>query len=213
MRLSLLFLLALFDIYSTCQAMETTLLEHLKPELDAEWQKIEPKIKSLPKGLQGIFWQYVISPPFPSMWPPDSNSSLCFYLYAVGHDIRGRLADGAHVSAPWGRVEVDLRSKTPSKFKPLTSKLKAIGIQGVRPVSKDEAAVYERREFAETYLGTLTTFPDEKEKAVLDLKKYYCTWFNHNGVIAKELHAHHKEFFHWLGCEGLNFWGISGIEA
>jgi hypothetical protein len=200
-KLSLLFLFVLFGIYSTCEAMAPTLLEHLKPVLDAEWQKIDPTIKSQPKDLRGIFWQYVISPPFPSMWPPDSNSSLWYYLYAVGHDIRGRLADGIHVSAPWGRVELDIRGKTPLKFKPLASKLKAIRIQGVRPINKDEATIYERRESAETYLGTLTTLPDENEGGVLDLKKYYCTWSNHNGVMVEGIRPHHMQFFQWLGCE------------
>jgi hypothetical protein len=181
--------------------MESTAIKNFKPLLDAEWRKMESKMEVQPKRPPGVFWDYVISPPFPSIWPPDKNSCLYYYAYAAGHDLRGGLADGVHLSAPWGRVEVEIGRRTSLKFKPLASKIKAIGIQGVRPISKDELAIYERKESAETYLGTLTTLPDENEKGVSELKKYYCTWCNHNGVIVEEIRVHHTQFFQWLGCE------------
>lgn len=199
MKLGIFFLLVLFSIHSICEGLESTAIKNFKPLLNAEWRKMESKMEVQPKRPPGVFWDYVISPPFPSIWPPDKNSCLCYYAYAAGHDLRGGLADGVHLSAPWGRVEVEIGRSL--KFKPLASKIRAIGIQGVRPISKDELAIYERKESAETYLGTLTTLPDEKEKGVSELKKYYCTWGNHNGVIVEEIRLHHTQFFQWLGCE------------
>jgi len=201
MKLGIFFLLVLFSIHSICEGMESTAIKNFKPLLDAEWRKMESKMEVQPKRPPGVFWDYVISPPFPSIWPPDKNSCLYYYAYAAGHDLRGGLADGVHVTAPWGRVEVEIGRRTSLEFKPLASRIKTIGIQGVRPISKDELAIYEGKESAETYLGTLPTLPDENEKGVIELKKYYCTWCNHNGVIVEEIRQHHKQFFRWLGCE------------
>ena len=201
MKLGIFFLFVLFSIHSICEGMESTAIKNFKPLLDAEWRKMESKMEGQPKRPPGVFWDYVISPPFPSIWPPDKNSCLYYYAYAAGHDLRGGLADGIHVSAPWGRAEVEIGRRTSLKFKPLASKIKTIGIQGVRPISKDELAIYEGKESAETYLGTLTTLPDENEQGVIELKKYYCTWCTHNGVIVEEIRRHHQQFFQWLGCE------------
>ncbi len=169
--------------------------------LDAQWEKVEPVVSIKPGEDPGlsVFWDYRISPPFPSHWPPDANSQIIYYVYAGGLSPRS-LVDGEYVAAPWGRIEVDRKGKDCLKFILLTSKIKEIGIQGVRPLNEEETATYKSRESAEAFLTNLTALPDKKDKSAAELKKYYCMWAKFNGVIFPELRPLHKAFFQWLDC-------------
>jgi hypothetical protein len=111
------------------------------------------------------------------------------------------LADGTYVTAPWGRIEMHSKGNIPSKFLRLSRKLREIGIQGVRPLSREETLVYEKKDVAETYLGVLASLPDDIQKDVGVLREYYCTWCRHNGVISEEIRTQHIPFFVWLGCK------------
>ena len=181
--------------------VKRTMRDDFRALLDAQWEKVKPAI-TLKAGEDpglSVFWQYSISPPFPSRWPPDASLQLIYYVYAGGLSPRS-LADGEYVAAPWGRVEVDRKGKNSPKFIPLTNKIKRIGIQGVRPLSEEETATYENKESTEAFLANLTALPDKKEKSTAGLRKYYCTWAKLNGAIVTEIGSFHRGFFKWLDC-------------
>ncbi len=169
--------------------------------LDAHWEKVKPVVAIKPEEDPGlsVFWQYRISPPFPSHWPPDASSQLIYYVYAGGLSPRS-LVDGEYVAAPWGRVEVDRKRKNHPKFILLTGTIKEIGIQGVRPLNEEETATYKSRESAEAFLANLTALPDKKDKSAAELRRYYRMWAKFNGAIIPELRSLHKGFFQWLDC-------------
>jgi hypothetical protein len=170
--------------------------------LDAQWKNIKPVVAVQPgeDPGRGVFWEYRISPPFPSHWPADGSLQLIYYVYAAGSSPR-RLIDGEYYAAPWGRVQVDPRGTGGPKFKPLSKNLKEIGIQGVKPLTKEEAAFFEKGAAAEAYLATLTSLPDENEKDVLMLRQYYCPWCRFNELFVREIRPAHEQFFRWLGCK------------
>ena len=177
--------------------------EDLKTLLDAQWENVKPIVPIRPgedprRG--GVFWEYRISPPFPSHWPPDVNLQLFYYVYAAGLG-PSTLVDGEHVAAPWGRVEMDPRGPGGAKFTRLSEKLREIGIQGVRPLTQEEVAIFKKKTAAQAYLATLTSLTDENEEAVRMLQQYFCKWCQFNGGIVAEIRSAHKQFFLWLGCK------------
>jgi hypothetical protein len=177
--------------------------DDFKALLDAQWEKVKPAVtikRGEDPGLR-VFWQYRISPPFPSCWPPDASLQLIYYVYAGGLS-PSSLVDGEYVAAPWGRVEVDRKGKNSPQFILLTSKIKEIGIQGVRPLREEEKATYENRESAEAFLANLTALPDKNDKSAVELRRYYCMWAKFNGAMIPELRSLHKGFFQWLDCRG-----------
>ncbi len=171
----------------------------MKPIIDPEWEKLKanrvPRSNEPPKK----WWMYYISPPFPSVWPPNPNLTLYYYVYAQGHDFTRGLVDAVYIGAPWAYVVVDIRRQIPPRFKLLSNKIKEIGIQGISLLSEEEAEIYEKEGSAEAFLGNLTTLPDESENPVSGLRKFYCTWLRLNGAIAQEINPFHPEFFEWLG--------------
>lgn len=182
--------------------VKLTMTSDFKTLLDAQWKNIEPVIPirlGEDPGL-GVFWEYRISPPFPSHWPPDGSLPLIYYVYAAGLSPR-RLVDGEYVAAPWGRVEVDPRKAGGPKFRRLSEKLREIGIQGVRPLTPEEVAIFQKEAAAEAYLATLTSLTDKNDKDVGVLRQYFCTWCQFNGHIVREIRLAHEQFFLWLGCK------------
>ncbi len=177
------------------------LLDFMKSLLDPEWEKLKPNPVPESNEPPKKWWMYYISPPFPSVWPPNPNLALVYYVYAQGHDFTGGLRDAVYIGAPWAYVVVDTRREVPPKFKLLSNKIKEAGIQGISLLSEEGAAIYKQGGSAEAFLGNLTTLPDENEKPVSGLRKYYCTWLKLNGAIASEIRSFHKEFFKWLRCE------------
>jgi len=185
------------------QTATETLLRSIKPLIDSEWKKLQPNVglgRQTGEGLPEPYWDYLVSPAFPSVWPPESNLALVYYVYAIGHAPRS-LVDGVYVAAPWACVEVDLKRKLSPKFKLLSNRIREIGIEGVRPLFREELAIFAKKEAAETFLGNLKSLPDEKEKSVSELRRYYCTWLKLKGEIVEEIRPFHKEFFKWLRCE------------
>ena len=175
----------------------------MKQLLDSEWKKLESNANSesrINNELPEPCWTYSICPGVPLDWPPNPDLFLIYYIYALGHAPRS-LADGTYIAAPWAGIEVDTKRKSDPKFKLLLSKIRKIGIQGVRPLSKKETAVYNNKESVEACLGSLSSIPDETTTGVKELKEFYCTWIKLNGVIAEEISPRHKKFFNWLGCK------------
>jgi hypothetical protein len=163
---------------------------------DAEWKKTR---QGPGRDLPGVFWEYTISPPIPSFWPPDEDRRVSYYLYATGHD-PCQLADGCRIAAPWGLIRTTGAAGSAPEFVRISENIREIGIQGVRPVSSGEALIFLNQEAAETFLETLAVLPGESQAGARLIREYYCLWCGHNGVIAEELRTLHGQFFSWLGC-------------
>ena len=177
-------------------------MDSMRALLDSEWGKLEAGVNHkgwVSEEPPGPLWTYSIVPGVPTVWPPGPDLSLLYYVYALGQ-APGRLTDGIYVAAPWAGIEVDAYCKRDPRFNLLSNSIKQIGIQGVRPLSKKETAVYNRKEPVEARLGRLTNTPDETGTDVQEIREYYCTWFELNGVIAEEIRPRHDTFFKWLGC-------------
>jgi hypothetical protein len=168
--------------------------------LEPQWQVVERESGGNAASGPDTVWTYRVSPPFPDHWPPGSPPGLIRYAYAAGFDVRGGLVGAERVAAPWGRVIVIPKTETPPRFEPISQRIREIGIQGVRPLTSGERAVYEQAASAESALARLTAVPDEEAKDTLLVRGYYCAWIGHNGTVANELRPYHPGFFEWLGC-------------
>lgn len=147
--------------------------------------KIEKKWTEVAKGNQDIYWEYVVTPGFPAKWPDDKDKTEYYYVYARGRDIKGGLIDAERVSMPWARIEV---SPGAQRFVKMSEGIEKIGVQGVRPLNKDEVKIIDEHKKRRRQGGSLYQ------------KDYYCFWLSTNGVIAENIRPRHENFFNWLGC-------------
>lgn len=146
--------------------------------------------------LKGTSWRSRITPPFPAAWPPDGSGAVDYYAYAFAFD--PRIADGERLGAPWARIRVEGRSGEP-RLELLARTVQERGIQGVRPLSPNEAAVMRDAPALEEKLLSLLVSRRPFPFAADDVRQYYCLWAGLNAV-AEELRPSHAAFFEWLGC-------------
>jgi hypothetical protein len=175
--------------------MDQQLIAVLKPY----WQDLTGK-RPAPKA--GLYWfEYRVTPPLPSHWPPSQSTTLYYYAYAAGNPSQRPVMDGEHNSLPWARVEVERDPQARPKVTLLRRDLKELGIQGFGPVMQEEAEAHQARGAASAVLlGALTGLPPAGSDEEKTLQKFYCQWRKWNGVIAQELLQRHKDFFRWLAC-------------
>ncbi len=167
----------------------------LQLRLDAEWQKLIEK-SDQPQTLPGVMWSYCLTPPLPSDWPPTPDLRLIYYAFAYGRDF-GRLMDAVRVAAPWARVEKYLSESLLPKTELIADAIREIGIQGVRPISRDEVVVSDSGAPIESLLARLSGSLDEN-LTTRSVKEYYRFWQANNGVVAGEIQPRHGEFFRWV---------------
>lgn len=170
----------------------------VSPLVDAEWKRTRQGPDRSPKEGPGLFWDPAVTPPIPVRWPPEGGPCSVRYLYATCFD--PRIADGIRVAAPWGSIESAGGEQGLSRFVRFSESIREIGIQGVRPITKEEMAVYEKRGAVESSLESLAGLPDENDPVMGSLRDSYRTWCGHNGVIMQELFSLHEPFFRWVGC-------------
>jgi hypothetical protein len=132
------------------------------------------------------------------VWLPTSALRLCFYAYASGNSLERPLADGIHVAAPWARVEVEPAAGLVVRVEQLSPETREVGIQGVRPVSREELAIYDERASVEAYLRGLRALPEAGTAETQRLQRYYRTWLKYNGTIARAIQAYHEAYFAWV---------------
>lgn len=152
-------------------------------------------------GVARVSWSYQITHPLPSKWPPTAGLELHYYVYAIGHDISGALADGHYLAAPWAKAVTTPAGDTPVKLEILTANLEKIGLQGVRPLTQEERALYNRwpEDMVLKYLAGTKKTTDSVNPKTADFKGFFCTLIGHNKIYAI-LKPHHETFFRWLGC-------------
>jgi hypothetical protein len=156
-------------------------------------QVVEESAKEVAKGTS---WRPRVSPPFPLAWPPDGGGAVDYYAFAFSFD--PRLADGERLGAPWARVRVEGRSGDP-RLEILTRRIEDRGIQGVRPLSKQEAAVLRDTAAMEEKLLGILVSRQRWPIAADDVREYYCLWVGLNAV-ARDIRPRHEAFFAWLDC-------------
>lgn len=140
-----------------------------------------------PKDARVLGWSWRLTPALPAEWPPKgSEGPVVQYAYAAGMDLSVR--DGERNSAPFARVEHAVDGAV--KVVQLTKSLEQPQIQGVRPISRDEAALQSGDLLAPARAGQLSS-----------LRVPWCTWKKYHGVVAQHLVAKHPAFFAALACE------------
>ena len=178
--------------------MKRALNTAYEPLIGAEWKKTRTETGGGDSGPPDRSWTPVVTPPFPSRWPPEGNRRAVRYLYATSFD--PQVMDGVRVAAPWGHLECSGGDRRQPRFVRMAGTIREIGIQGVRPITKEEMAIYEKGGMAESCLQALAGLPDESDPGASLLRNYYRTWCGHNGVIVGEIVSLYEPFFRWAGC-------------
>jgi len=161
---------------------------------------LESKWKTLKKSADAeVLWiAHQVTPAFPSTWPPAEGLQLIYYVYAYGNhsDVRRQIVDGHLISVPWACICKDMAPDSQPVVEFLLGELRSLGIQGFRPLSSDELAIYEQTARIEESLGRLTKGSSDRDYQAL--KVFYGTWLGLNGVIGEEIAKHHAGLFRWL---------------
>ncbi len=99
------------------------------------------------------------------------------------------IRDGVRVSAAWAKLVLGTDAPALTRVSPA---LKELGIQGVRPISAEQAHEQLRayQAAAELRAGKLEA-----------IRGAYCLWASNNGVIAESIKAEHAAFFAALACK------------
>jgi len=169
--------------------------KEFRPLLEDEWKKIK-SISSTSfdeDDSSEISWNYYISEPFPSMWPPESDLYLVYYAYGEGFGLLNNLDDGIVVSAPWAKIDFDHINQKVSNTTILLKKLIPIGSQSIQAMDGKEIGAFEHAISLENYL-----LLEEDKRSIKHLKDYYCLWIKHHKVIFNKIMPEHKEFTSWL---------------
>lgn len=172
--------------------------ESIRGLLQAAWRQVHRPADGPPETVPGTSWSWVLSAPFPLQWPPQAGLHLRYYVYAYGFDPYHGLVDAVRVAAPWATVEAAAGGTGSPGVVQLAAALEEIGIQGVRPLTEDEAAVYRREEAVADCLAALRGLPGETAECHSLLKDYYRLWVRHHRVIAGGIRPLHAPFFAWL---------------
>jgi hypothetical protein len=177
------------------------ILAKVEEMVKAEWKKMP---KPLPPGADNpgspawIGWSYRISPPFPAAWPPDGKGIVCYYAYATGFQ-PVFLADAERLGPVWARVKVDLTGQSAPQLEVLAKEIKAVGTIGVRPLTKEEADVYDTGEAVAAQVYEASRRTDTKALDAASTRRYYCAWSRDTGQ-GDNIRSYHPKFFKWLGC-------------
>ena len=166
-----------------------------RPLLDDDWKKIKSIVSNSTNEEEDseINWNYYISEPFPSIWPPQSNLFLIYYAYAEGFCLSSSLQEGVVVSEPWARIDYDYKNKKVLITKILTKQLIAIGSQGIQVMDGHEIGAFDHAISLENYL-----LSNEEDRSIKHLKDYYCLWIKHHKTLFNKIMPEHKEFTSWL---------------
>ena len=167
----------------------------------AEWERIPkplPPDADNPGSAAWIGWSYRISPPIPAAWPPDGKGVLYYYAYATGFQ-PAALIDAERLGPVWARVKVDATGASAPRLEVLAKEINVVGTIGVRPLTKEEIAVYDIGDpvVAQVYEASRKT--DAKALDAPSVRKYYCAWSRDSGV-GHDVRKYQPEFFRWLGC-------------
>lgn len=171
--------------------------KEFRPLLDEEWKKIKAtsslSFDEDEDTDSDINWNYYISEPFPSVWPPAKDLFLVYYAYAEGFSVTNALQDGIIISLPWAYIEYDYKNKKVLNINILSKTLKPIGSQTIQAMDGKEIGAFNHAISLETYLLT-----SEEDRSIKHLKDYYCLWIKHHKVLFDKILSKHTSFTDWL---------------
>ena len=157
----------------------------------APMKPLSPEIPPIP----GEFWEPRIFPGIPVTWPPQKGlADLDFYASAAGRNL-SQLIDGEYYSNPWGRVRADLRVPR-FDFQLLTEAPVRAGIQGVRPLLKEEVQILGDSVVQVDLASALADGMLSPELAVR-VRAYYGLFFRNHGV-GSAIRLLHPAFSDWV---------------
>jgi hypothetical protein len=169
--------------------------KEFRPLLEDEWKKIKgaSSLSFDEEESSEITWNYYISEPFPSVWPPESELYLIYYAYGEGFSVTTSLQDGVVVSAPWARIDFDYINQKVLNTTILSKKLTPIGSQGIQAMDAKEIGAFNHAISLENYL-----LKSNEERSIKHLKDYYCLWIKHHKILFNKIMPDHEEFTSWL---------------
>lgn len=147
-----------------------------------------------------IDWYLKISPPFPSIWPPQGRRGTTYYVYAEYQELR-LSGPALSRSAPWAKVMLN-EGEPANKVLLATAIGPVVHGEGSVPINPQQAArkIQIIRD-GEAHLSNFvrwTTIPDDAAE-VKAIREYYCQWALTNRT-ADLIKDNHQAFFEWLSC-------------
>jgi hypothetical protein len=140
-------------------------------------------------------WTAMITPPLPLDWP---DGPLVYYAYA--RRMRNGLVDGQEVSEPWARVERRKRLLGHHlALVPLTDELVPRTLEGVRPLTDGEQALYAEVAAAGALEDQLARARRDPAAATL-VRRSYCHWRSLH-AISRAVLPRHPAFVAFLDCD------------
>lgn len=184
-------------------------LEELKsgdlfPFLAEDWAKFDKHVKDAPDFFsskpRSIYWHLVITPPFPTYWPPRKPRSVTYYAYAQYQELY-RHGPSLSRSAPWAKVVL-------TEGMPDNKLILAVAIGpavhgegsvliGVQMANRKRQIIKDGEAYLSHFV-TWTAIPDD-DAEVKAIREYYCEWALADRT-ADLIKDNHRIFFEWLSC-------------
>lgn len=143
----------------------------------------------------GDRWAPMVTPPLPLDWP---DGPLVYYAYA--RRMRSGLVDGEEVSEPWARIERRRRLLSERlEIVPLASEIVPHTVQGVRPLTDGEQALFAEVAAAGPLEDQLVRARQDAAAATL-VRRSYCHWQSIHAIASTVLPRHPK-FVKFLACK------------
>ncbi|MGE6758266.1 hypothetical protein ACQKGO_09665 [Corallococcus interemptor] len=161
----------------------------IKATAEKTWKESVDTQRGNPADAGFVSWSTRLSDPLPMTWPL-VEPTFAFYAYARGMNPM-RLRDGEFVGPTWARITWSAKDQKPELTR-LDTKLTSHGVQGVRPLTKDEVETLKVKPL-DLLLSPRTKATDQQ------LKSYYCLQRS-VGNIPPEAVTAHAAFFKWLDC-------------
>jgi hypothetical protein len=155
-------------------------------QVEAVWKPLQPRVAA---NARPVGWSWRLTPAIPAEWPPKSNAApVIRYAYAAAFD--PSISDGERTSAPFASVE--LAPDGAAKVTAISKELGKLEIQGVQPITKDEAERLKSDLVEPARAGQMS-----------NLRVSWCLWLKYNGVVGAQLKAKHPSFFDALECSSV----------
>ncbi len=199
---SLRFLILLFALTvgqaPPARAMEPLTFESDKPRIDELWAAT-PLSKEMTQffGSSARKWTYRIDNrlPFPDPWPPQQDTALVYYIYAVA--LTPQIRDAEVLAEPWAKITL---SKDGTRVEPLDIEYQELGTQGVRPLRKDEIEILKYGPEVWGFLSGLHALPSDSDELAVKTRAYYCLSLRNGSALRNIYASRHAAFVTWLNC-------------